>query len=303
MDDELLGQLGDASQRLYEKLLGWLDTMVLMLPNFILAVLVVLIFYFIRRIVENLLGRLLNRISGNEAVNRLFLSFSNIVIITIGIFVALGVLKLDKTVTSLLAGVGIIGLALGFAFQDAAANLISGIIMAVRSPINVGDIIETNDYFGTVKEIGLRATTIFIPEGQDVEIPNRLILQNPFRHYTINGNRRIDLRCGISYGDDLEKVEKLVLEAINKIPGLLEGKPVQFFYEEYGSSSINFVVRYWIPFGRQPEFLQAQSQGIKNIKKTFDENDITIPFPIRTLDFGIKGGEKLSGMLDANGKK
>lgn len=154
--------------------------------------------------------------------------------------------------------------------------------------------------FGTVKEIGLRATIIYDPKGQDVVIPNRLIFQNLYKHYTINGNRRIDLECGISYGDDLDKVEEISIASIKKIPYLQAGKSVEFFYQEFGDSSINFVVRYWVNFKRQPDYLQAQSDGIKNLKKAYDQNGITIPFPIRTLDFGIKGGERLSEVLKKN---
>ncbi|UII19954.1 mechanosensitive ion channel family protein [Fulvivirga ligni] len=296
----MFSQISDASKIVVNKLEGWLDQLIIMLPNIVIAILVIVTFYMLSRLVERLLNNILHRFMHNESVVKLILSITSFLIVLVGIMVALGVLKLDKTVTSVLAGVGVIGLALGFAFQDAAANLISGVIMAVQSPINVGDIIESNDVFGTVKTIGLRATTIYDPQGQDVVIPNRLIFQNLYRHYTINGSRRIDLKCGISYGDDLDKVEEVTLAAIKKITFLAEHKDVEFFFTEFGDSSINFVVRYWVNYKRQPDFLKAQSEGIKNLKKAYDQNDITIPFPIRTLDFGIKGGEKLSQVLKKN---
>ena len=78
----------------------------------------------------------------------------------VGVFVALGVVGLDKTVTSLLAGAGIIGLALAFAFQDLAANFLSGVAISVRHPFRIADIIETNDFLGTVKAINLRSTEL-----------------------------------------------------------------------------------------------------------------------------------------------
>ena len=216
--------------------------------------------------------------------------------VIVGLFVALGILNLDKTVTSLLAGVGIIGLALGFAFQDAAANFISGIYLAIKSPINVGDIIEVNESFGKVKKIGLRATTILSFQGQDVVVPNRKIFEDSYTHFTINGEQRIDLGVGVSYGDDLEKVEKITLEAINGLDFIKKEKPVDLYYSEFGDSSINFTVRYWVKMGKRTDYLKGLSEGVKAIKKAYDENDITIPFPIRTLDFGIKGGEKLNEM-------
>ncbi|UII30597.1 mechanosensitive ion channel [Fulvivirga ulvae] len=296
----MFSEISDASEIVVDKLQGWLEALIVMLPNLVIAILVIVIAYIISKVVSNVLSRVLHRLMQNESVITLIRSITSFIIVVIGLMIALGVLNLDKTVTSVLAGVGVIGLALGFAFQDAASNLISGVIMAVQSPINVGDIIESNDVFGTVKEIGLRATIIYDPQGQDVVIPNRLIFQNLYKHYTINGSRRIDLECGISYGDDLDKVEEISLAAIKKIPYLQAGKSVEFFYKEFGDSSINFVVRYWVNFKRQPDYLQAQSDGIKNLKKAYDQNGITIPFPIRTLDFGIKGGEKLSEVLKKN---
>lgn len=290
----MIDQISQASEIVLEKIENWYETAVAMLPNFVIAVFVLILFYLLSRGIKKVLAKVLGRFMDNKSIIKLILSLSGFVIMLVGLMVALSVLKLEKTVTSVLAGVGVVGLALGFAFQDAAANFISGVVMAIRSPINIGDIIDSNGYFGTVKKIGLRATTFSVPQGQDVIIPNRLIFQNPYTHYTVNGERRIDLGVGISYGDNLDKVEKVTLKAIKELPFLQKGKDVQFFYTEFGDSSINFVVRYWIDYKKQPDYLTAQSEGIKTIKRTFDENDITIPFPIRTLDFGIKGGEKLN---------
>ena len=296
----MFDKITNASSIVIDKMENWLETAISMLPNFIIAVLVVFIFYFLSKLVRIVLGKVLHRSMSNDSIIRLILSLTGFAIMLTGLMVALSVMKLDKTVTSVLAGVGVIGLALGFAFQDAAANFISGVAMAVKSPINIGDIVETNSYFGTVKRIGLRSTTMTTPQGQDVVLPNRLIFQNPYTQFTINGERRIDLEVGISYGDDLEKVEDLSTKAIEAIPYLKKDKEVEFFYTAFGDSSINFVVRYWVNYGRQPDYFSAVSDGIKNLKKTYNENDITIPFPIRTLDFGIKGGEKLNSMLNSS---
>ncbi|MEX0648198.1 MAG: mechanosensitive ion channel family protein [Balneolaceae bacterium] len=206
-------------------------------------------------------------------------------------------LNLDGTVTSLLAGAGIIGLALGFAFQDIAANFISGVLLSTRHPFGIGDIIETNEFFGTVQKLNLRNTIILTPQGQIVYIPNKAVFENPFTNYTKNGERRIDLACGISYGDDLEKVKEVTLKAVSGIEHRDKNRDVEFFYSEFGDSSINFLVRFWVNFHLHKDFWEPQSEAIMAIKKAFDDNDIMIPFPIRTLDFGIKGGEKLNTML------
>ena len=286
----------NAYSTIADKIGSWVDTFIAMLPNFVVAVLVILLFYAVSLAVVAVMGKTQFRLSRNVAVNKLIASLTRIVIMTAGLFVALGILDLDKTVTSLLAGVGIVGLAVGFAFKDTIANFLSGIYITVKSTVNVGDIIEFGDFYGTVRSIGLRALKMTTFQGQEVVIPNRLVFEDVYKHYTINKERRIDLNVGISYGENLQRVEDLTLQAIKNISYLQKNKPVDLYYLEFGDSSINFVVRYWIDFNKQTDYLKALSDGIKNIKATYDQNDITIPFPIRTLDFGIKGGKTLSEM-------
>lgn len=285
------------------KLETWMEQMVEMLPNLALAILVVILFYLLARVVKRLGLKLFSKFSSNISLNHLVANIFYIAVITIGTFVALDILKLEKTVTSLLAGVGVVGLALGFAFQDTAANFVSGIFLAMRAPINTGDIVEIGSVKGVVQKINLRATEIETFQGTLVVIPNKDVFQNPIYNYTHNGRRRVDLECGISYGDDLEKVRKISLSAIEKVEGVSKERPVVFHYSGFGDSSINFTIKAWvIGQQKQGEFLDVQSEMVIALKKAFDENEITIPFPIRTLDFGIKGGEKLNTMLTDTSK-
>lgn len=283
------------------KLENWLNTTIEMLPNLAMALLVLIVFYVLAKFIKKFVGRILSKVTHNKTVTSLAQTVLGVLVIGIGIFFALSILNLDGTVTSLLAGAGIIGLALGFAFQDIAANFISGILLSVRHPFGIGDIIETNDYFGQVEKLNLRNTVIRTPQGQIIYVPNKAVYENPLNNYTKNHERRIDLSCGVSYGDDLEKAKKVAVEAVTGIDSRDQSKDVEFFYDEFGGSSINFKIRFWVNFKKLPDFWAAQSDAIMAIKKAFDENDIMIPYPIRTLDFGIRGGEKLDSMLQ-NGK-
>jgi len=149
---------------------------------------------------------------------------------------------------------------------------------------------------GTAKSTNLRVTVIETFQGQEVFVPNKDVLQNPIINYSAIGKRRIDLGVGISYGDDLAKVQRVVLETIKNLEGVIDKDNVVFDYGEFGDSSINFTIRFWIKYPGDPGFLVVRNNAIMKIKEAFDENDIMIPFPIRTLDFGIRGGEKLSEM-------
>lgn len=281
---------------LVDKLQGWLEGLILLLPNLLVATLIVLVTVFVARGVRRVVRNLLDRTSSYEQVNHLLATIVYVVVLAVGVFIALGTIGADKTVTSLLAGAGIIGLALGFAFQDLAANFIAGILLSIRRPFVVGDIIETGDYMGTVTEVNLRSTRVRTFQGPIAIVPNSQVFQNPVETYS-TGERRVDLSCGVAYGDDLEKARRVSLEAIKKLDMVDQNKPVDFYFNEFGGSSINFVLRFWIDFSKQTDFLHAQSEGIIALKRALDENDLTIPFPIRTLDFGVVGGERLDEVL------
>ena len=286
-----------ALQQLTDKLTGWVQSAIVALPNVVIAVLVFLLFYFGARVARNLIQRGLDSVSHNRQVNGLIATISYVALLIVGIMTALSILNLSGVVTSLLAGVGIIGLALGFAFQDLAANFMSGILIAIRQPFELDDVVETNDYVGTIESVSLRSTSVRTFQGQIVLIPNKDIFGNPIVNYSVTRKRRVDLSCGVAYGDDLEKARDLAIQAVESIEYLDTSKEVQLFYTEFGDSSINFDVRFWIDFKKQVDYLRAQSEAIMKIKKSYDDNGITIPFPIRTLDFGVVGGEKLAEAL------
>lgn len=286
---------------LARKLTGWGRAFILALPNFLLAVATVVAFWLLARTIRNLVGRLLRRVSHSDQVTYLLSQVVYIAVLTAGTFVALGILGLQKTVASLLAGAGIVGLALGFAFQDIAANLMAGIYLSVRRPFRRGHLIKAQDYFGIVQEVNLRWTELLTQQGQLVLIPNKQVFENPIMNYTIRGSRRVDLTLGVSYGDDLERVRQVALEAVAALPGLLPDRQVELFYEELAESSIDFTVRFWIPFQSQKDYLAARSEAIIAIKKAFDAAGIRIPYPTRTLDFAVRGGETLAEALEEVG--
>ena len=297
MNQEMEAEFVDVYSTLTEKLLNWLETTIAMLPNLVVALLVLIVFMVMGRLVRRGVKHMLEKTTRNKTIINLLETIVGVLIVGIGVFIALSVLKLDGAVTSLLAGAGIIGLALGFAFQDIASNFISGIILSIRHPFGIGDIIETNGFYGEVEKMNLRNTIIRTPKGQIVYIPNKSVFENPLENFTSSGLRRIDLSCGVSYGDDLEKAKEVAIEAVKGLDNYNADKGIDFYYEEFGGSSINFNIHFWVNFRKNPDFLSARSDAIIAITKAFDENDIMIPFPIRTLDFGIRGGEKLDAML------
>ncbi len=292
----------NAVELVEQKLVSWSKAFIQMLPNLALAALIVVLGWLLARLARMLVGKLLQRFIPSGTLKGLISTSTYLLVMLVALFAALSVLHLDKTVTSILAGAGIIGLALGFAFQDIAANFISGILMAIQRPVRVGELIETGDHFGVVQRIDLRTTELKNQQGIQVIIPNKDIFQSALFNYTRNGTRRVDLQVGISYGEDLEKVERITLDAVRSVEGLLADEPLELFYTGFGDSSIDFELRFWIAAKTQGYYTKQRHLAIKAIKAAYDREGVTIPFPIRTLDFGIKGGQKLDAMLRSAGQ-
>ncbi len=289
----------DAAGILLDEMVGWYEALIAMLPNLAVAIIVLALGWFLARGVNRLAKRGLGRVLKHREIASLLSLVLRLGVLAGAIFVALGVLDLDKTVTSLLAGVGILGFALSFAFRDMAANFMSGIVMAVRRPFEVDDVVETNDVFGVVTHISLREVLIRQFDGREVMIPNRLVFEGPIVNYTRTPERRVDIEVGVAYGDSLDTARDAVRGALEDVKHRMSEKPVQVLLTGFGGSSIDMVGRFWIrnDKGDNFRFLEARSDGIMRVKKALDEAGLTIPFPIRTLDFGVVGGERLDEIL------
>jgi small-conductance mechanosensitive channel len=278
------------------KLSDWGEGLITILPNIVLAAVLLVIGFYIAKFIRKTSTKLISKVSHNATLNNLFSSVIYSASIGIVLFTVLTILNLDKAVTSILAGAGILGLALAFAFQDIAANFMSGIFISFRKPLKIGDIVQIKEYMGKVIVINLRDTVVETFQGKTVIIPNKEVFQNPIENYTILQKRRFDLSVGVSYGDDLEKVRQITIDAVSSIEELSQEDPVNVFFVAFGDSSVNLSVRMWINTPEQSVYNKVGSEAIIRIKKAYDANDIMIPFPIRTLDFGIKGGTTLNEM-------
>lgn len=293
----------DAVNRAYslilDKLTTWLETAIKLLPNAIVAVLVFLLFYGLGRLLRSGVRRGLGSTRVPKAIGQLVGRAVYFALVAFGLFVALSILNLDKAVTSLLAGIGIVGLALSFAFQDLATNFISGLILLVQRPLKSGDLVDTNGFVGVVQSVGLRSIALRDLDGQHVVIPSKDVFQSPLLNFSTDAERRISLDVGVSYGEDLDRVEAVVLDAVRGMDFVLPGYPIKVHWHGFGSSSIDFTLRFWIGRSDEAAYNDAQSSALKAIKRAFDAHDIVIPFPIRTLDFGIKGGRTAEEVMSA----
>ncbi|MCQ0112566.1 mechanosensitive ion channel family protein [Zhouia amylolytica] len=265
------------------------------IPKLILAILVILIFALIANTIKNLCLRIYKKVFKNHYLNieRILASTFYVLFFALGIFLALNILGLEKPLEKLLAGAGIVGIVAGFAFKDIASNMFSGLLVDLQRPYNIGDWVEIDGNYGVVVDISWLTTKVKTVPGQEVFIPNQIIYNGTFTNYSTWGKRRIILRSGVSYGDDLERVKSVAMDEVKKIEELLPEEGIDFYFTAIGDSTYNFMLRYWVQFNSNDDYCKGMNDVIIRIKKRFEQEGISIAYPVTTLDFGVKGGVNL----------
>jgi len=271
------------------KLQSWANSVIDNLPNILVAIIVMLLSYIISRFIYRMTIKLTERRIKQKSIAKLVARSAAILIVLTGLVLALSALNLGKALTSILAGAGVSGLVVGLALQGTLSNTISGILLSFRNNVQIGNWIETNGFSGEVVDINLNYFVLKEADNNIVVIPNKQIIENPFKNYSLTTKMRISLECGIAYESDLEKVKGITTQTISEFFNQQNiGKQIEFYYTEFGDSSINFLCRFWIEGRSGLDRLRAKSKLIIELKKAFNVHDINIPFPIRTLNFDNK---------------
>ncbi|MEJ7643937.1 MAG: mechanosensitive ion channel family protein [Chryseolinea sp.] len=259
---------------IYKKLERWLAAFIKLLPNVLIAIVILVAAYFVAKVIKKISYKLTLRISKSDSISSVVSVILQTVAMIFAITVALGVLNLDTAVSSLLAGVGIVGLALGFAFQDLSSNFISGLYMAFRRPFEIGDKVETNSFIGTIKEIELRSTTLTTTAGLHVIIPNKDIFQKPIINYSRSGSRRVELDFTLLDSTDLVFAESVIRQAIESMSTNSPIDDIEFYYTGIEDPKIKLTVSFKIDDAEPKGFLAHRHQAIVAIYKALGDNNI-----------------------------
>ena len=180
-------------------------------------------------------------------------------------------------ITSLVTILASAGLAVGMALQGGLSNIAGGIIILFYKPFSVGDFIDTHTDSGTVKSISIFYTTIATPDNKIVSIPNGNLANSPTVNFSREQKRRLDINIGVSYAnkiDDVKKVLNNVIKKNNKY--IINDEEVFVGITDYLDSSITYTIRVWV---KPSEYLNVKTILLEAIKKAFDDNNISIPFP------------------------
>ena len=274
----------------------WETTTLEFLPKLLVAFVVCAVFFALARLAKSWCLRSFSRIEFFQAHRELagFLgSAISLFFVLSGVFIALQFIGLEQVLTKLLAGAGIVGVIAGFAFKDIASNAFAGLLLNSQRPFVEDDWVQIGENYGKVAELGWLTTAVDTVSGQRVFVPNQLIYSATFTNYSTFGRRRVVLKSGVSYGDNLEHVRTVALETVSQVSQLLTESPVDFYYTDIGGSTYNFQLRFWIRFQNNDDYQKAMSDIIMKLKSRFEEENISIAYPVTSLDFGVKGGVNL----------
>ena len=220
----------------------------------------------------------------------------------IGLALVMAASQLGIDIGALIAGVGILGLAIGLAAQDSLANLVAGLTILWDRPFRIGDNVTVAGTFGKVKEIGLRTTRIRTVEQLDVILPNKEIINQKLVNHTLNPLMRLGVPLGIAYKEDSRQAREVLLEAVAGHELILEQPEPQVVVTALGDSSVDLELRVWL---RDPHAEREATFAMVELSKiALDEAGIEIPFPQRTLHFpdGVavrgEGGAEREGEVE-----
>lgn len=254
------------------------------MPNFVIALVVLIITWlvakFTTRIADMITGRTRLRVSLQALVETLV----KLTIWLIGIMIALTIVLPGLEPGSLIAGLGVGTVAIGFAFQDIFENFLAGVLIMLRDKMEIGDTIEVEGIIGKVEHISLRETHIRQLTGELTVCPNSMLFKNPVKIMTEQPIRRWEVTVGVAYDTDLDHATEVMRKALEGQEDLPNDHPVDIYVKEFGASSVDFMVRWWS--GSTPRDMFAVRDDIlRRIKRALDEAEIEIPFPYVTHTF------------------
>jgi small conductance mechanosensitive channel len=190
--------------------------------------------------------------------------------------------QVNFNLTAFVAGLGIAGFTIGFALKDISANFISGLLLLLQKPFAIGDVVQIDEFRGRVTDVSLRATEIETMDGHNLILPNETVYMSPILNYSRSRLSRIAVDVGVAYDTDLEHAEEVALSTVSALPLVLKDPEPSVTFHTFGDSSINFTIFYWID-NQTTSLFQASDLAVPALKRAFEEANIEIPFPVRTV--------------------
>ncbi|MAX16032.1 MAG: mechanosensitive ion channel protein MscS [Sphingobium sp.] len=279
---------------LAKQLWGMWAGFVALVPNMVIALVILGITWVVSRVARRIVDRVTGKASIRESLKQLIHTVVSIGVWVVGLVIAATVVLPGLTPASLVAGLGVGTIAIGFAFQDFFQNFLAGILIMVRKKMRIGDIIECEGIIGRVEHVSLRETHVRKLSNELTIVPNSTLFKNPVEILTDGAQRRHEIIVGVSYDTDLEQARDVIRAAMEGIDVIDQDRRIDIFAREFNASSIDFLVRWWA--GSKPyDMHDSRDRVVRAIKAALDEAGIEIPFPYVTNIF--KGPVPLQGQV------
>ncbi len=270
------GQIDLNPARALERVDNWLDGLVKILPNIVVALVFTVIVWFVARWIGSMINRGATSRDRNNLGDMLG-SFARWGIFLFGLLIALTIVVPTLSPGDLIAGLGVSSVAIGFAFKDILQNWLAGLLILFRQPFEIGDQIKVDDFEGTVERIESRATLLKTYDGQRVVIPNSDIYTNSVLVRTAFPTSRSHYDVGIGYGDDIQEAREEVLNAMATIDEIERDPAPEALVWGLDASWVTIRARWWTKSDRA-SVVRVNSQVMTAIKRAMDEKGIDMPY-------------------------
>ncbi len=253
---------------LLTQFVGWI-------PSLIAAVLILFAFWIFFRVTRPAFVRILHGAGLDSALIGMLMNVYRFALMSFGIIMAAG--QLGINVGAALAGLGVVGLTIGFAAKDSLSNVMAGFLIFWDKPFHVGDWVTLGDHYGKVAEITMRTTRMRTRNNTWVILPNESVINQVLVNHSTNGETRLEIPVGIAYKEDIATARKVLLEAVRVVPGVIENPPPAVVVNNLGSSSVDLIIFAWIANAEdeKPVFFRLMEAA----KVSLDAVGIEIPFP------------------------
>lgn len=254
------------------------------LPQIGLALLALIAVILASKLVAAAIGTVMKKARARKALIQLAKNLIGIAAWIVAVAVAITIIFPSITPASLIAGLGLTTVAIGFAFKDIFENFLAGVIILARKKMRIGDVIEVESVFGRIEDIQIRETHVRDTSGELIIVPNAHLFKNPVEVQTDEKMRRQELIVGVDYDADMRIVRDALQGALDQCDTVNETKPTEVKCVGFGGSSIDFKMLWWAD--SQPKSQRATYDQVAfAVKDALDEHNITIPFPQSTLSF------------------
>jgi len=250
--------------------------------DFGIKVATALAIFLIGKFFVRILIRAISKVMEKQAIEPTLMIFiSNLVRISLMVVVVIAAIgALGIQTTSFIAIFGAAGLAIGLALQGSLSNFASGVLIVLFRPYRVGDFVEAAGISGIVEEVQILTTIMRTADNKQIIVPNSQIMNSIITNYSANDTRRIDMVVGVSYGDDLDKVRQTIEKLVTADDRILAEPAATIAVSALAESSVDFVVRPWV---KTADYWNVRFDLTEAIKKRFDKEGISFPFPQRDV--------------------